>query len=390
METSIRNAAFAKSLAITYSEYFDGISPARQRASLRITEEGMLEITNVEKRTVTHWDLQKIRQVPDQADTGAAVFAPDNEGAARLIIREAEALRVILETDAPLPYLGRARGQVRNVLMTAALAAACFAGLLFFLIPYYAGRAAMALPVETEIAMGRSLITRVYTNQVGTCSSPEGDAALALMVDRLEREANLYLPLEVSVARHPAVNATATMGGQITIFQGLLQNAETPEQVAAVMAHEIGHVANRDVTRETFRSIGSFGLVGLLFGDAFGISAAAGLGSELLNSSYSRAAEEDADAYAHELLHAAQLPPEALAELFATMQEQRGADFDPGIQRLISSHPDLEARITAARLAGQEATRAAQPLLTDEQWSALQGICSGPGSSSPSGDASKG
>lgn len=390
METSIRNAAFAKSLAITYSEYFDGISPARQRASLRVTEDGLLEITNVEKRTVTHWDLQKVRQVPDQADTGAAIFAPDNEGAARLIIREAEALRVLLETDAPLPYLGRVRGQVRNVLIAGVAAAACFAGLLFFLIPYYAGRAAMALPVETEIAMGQSLINQIYTENNGTCSSPEGDRALAIMVDRLEREADLYLPLEVTVARHPAMNATASLGGQVTIFEGLLENAETPEQVAAVLAHEIGHVANRDVSRQTFRSMGSFGLVGLLFGDAFGVSAAAGLSTALLDSSYSRAAEEEADLYAHELLHAARLPPEALAELFATMQEQRGADFDPGIQRLISSHPDLEARITAARLAGQEATRAAQPLLTDEQWSALQGICSGPGSSSPSGDASKG
>lgn len=378
MDTPIRNAAFAKSLAITYSEYFDGVSPKRNRASLRVTEEGSLEITNVETRKAVHWNLQRIRQVPDQADVGAAVFAPDNEGAARLIIREAEALRVLLETDAPLRLLGGRRRQVFGVAFMGALAAACFAGLLFFLIPHFAVRAAERMPVETEIAMGEALIQSLPSGY-GVCSTPEGDAALERMVARLEDNADLYIPLQVRVVRSDAVNAYASLGGQITLFSGLIDEADTPEQVAGVVAHEIGHVANRDVVREVFRATGSLGLIGLLFGDLLGTTAVSSLATTMVSASYSRTAEIAADRYAHELMIEADLPPEALADFFEQMLASRG-DVARATPELLRSHPDMADRLLAAQAAGSGGE--VRPLLSDAEWRDLRNICDGRAASS--------
>ena len=65
------------------------------------------------------------------------------------------------------------------------------------------------------------------------------------MVARLDADARLPYPLRVSVLDHGMANALAVPGGRILIFRGLLEAADNPEEVAGVLAHEIGHVAAR-------------------------------------------------------------------------------------------------------------------------------------------------
>ena len=80
-------------------------------------------------------------------------------------------------------------------------------------------------------------------------------------------------------------------GGRLVFFRGLLEEAENPDEVAAVLAHEIGHVVYRDPTRDALRSAGSLGVLGLLFGDFAGGTVALFIANQLINASYSQAAE---------------------------------------------------------------------------------------------------
>lgn len=59
-------------------------------------------------------------------------------------------------------------------------------------------------------------------------------------------------------------------GGLIILFRGLIDAAESSDEVAAVYAHELGHVVARDPTRIALRSAGSIGVLGLLLGDFAG------------------------------------------------------------------------------------------------------------------------
>jgi predicted Zn-dependent protease len=205
-----------------------------------------------------------------------------------------------------------------------------------------------------------------------TCEAPEGRAALDRMADRITAGVDLPYPLTVTVLDHEMVNAFALPGGHIVFFRGLIEAAETPEEVAAVFAHELGHVIARDPARGALRTAGSIGVLGLLFGDFAGGAAVLFLAERLIEASYSQGAEAAADAFAHDRLIATDLPPGALASFFTRLRDEHG-DAE-GIVAHFLSHPQLGDRIARAEAAGagQGPTR---PALTPSEWAALRAIC---------------
>jgi len=373
--TPQRDAKFAAKLALAYGEILDGIRPALQRVSLRLSGDGgTLELRNTATNTTEIWQLDGLRLVPDQARTDALVLAHQGSGDARLILRDHEAIRALLAACPNLPDLGSGRGSLGKLLALGTAAVASIALILFVLIPFMADRGTDLIPPEAEVAFGRTTFESLSeTMEFRECKSLEGDAALAQMQARITDGLDLAWPLQIRVIDNPAINAFALPGGQVAIYRGLIDAAETPEEVAAVLAHEIGHVVNRDGTRSMIRSMGSFGIVGLLFGDAVGMSAAAGVGQRLISSAHSREAEIAADAFAHRQLTRAGLPPSAMGDMFARMQAQ-GLGEDMGVFRHISSHPELRDRIEAAMQADTGAANGA-PVISSAGWTALQAIC---------------
>ena len=80
-------------------------------------------------------------------------------------------------------------------------------------------------------------------------------------------------------------------------LQGLIDKAETPDELAGVIAHEIGHVAHRDGTRSVLQAAGLSFLFGMLLGDFVGGGAVVFAAKTILQTSYSREVEAAADAY---------------------------------------------------------------------------------------------
>jgi len=183
----------------------------------------------------------------------------------------------------------------------------------------------------------------------------------------------LETPLTVHVLDHPMVNAFALPGGYVVFFQGLIDEAETPEEIAAVFAHEIGHVVARDPTRIALRSAGSIGVLGLLFGDFAGGAVVLFLAEQIIRADYTQEAEAAADSFAHEALLAVDLPPSAVATLFDRLSRHYHED-DAGLLEHFNSHPAMGDRIAAARDAEPEGALF-RPILTDNEWAALQRIC---------------
>lgn len=101
--------------------------------------------------------------------------------------------------------------------------------------------------------------------------------------------------LNVRVVNHSMINAFAVPGGHMVFMNGLIQPAESPQEVAAVFAHELGHVFARDPIRLTLRAAGSVGLLSLALGDATGGTIIAIAADQALTSSYTRRAEAAAD-----------------------------------------------------------------------------------------------
>ncbi|WP_234992105.1 M48 family metallopeptidase [Roseisalinus antarcticus] len=323
------------------------------------------------------WPFAQIRQLRDQAGGDQVVLRRADDPVARLVVPSGDDARVIRSRARRIDRVPRASG-LRRIAAWAVAALASVALIVFLLVPALADRLAAFLPPEGEKALGDATLHQVRQalsedfDPLRICDAPGGQAALESIGTRLAAGANLPVPLTVHVLDHELVNAFALPGGYIVFFDGLLQEAGGPEEVAAVFAHEMGHVENRDPTRIALRSAGSIGVLGLLLGDFAGGALVLFLTNQLIQADYTREAEAGADTYAHALLLKAGMPPEGIATFFERLSSDAGEPT--GLERHFMSHPALGDRVAAARAATPEGATFA-PVLSDAEWRALRGIC---------------
>jgi beta-barrel assembly-enhancing protease len=207
-----------------------------------------------------------------------------------------------------------------------------------------------------------------------TCASGAGQQALDKLAARLTSHPE---HLKVRVMDVRIVNAVALPGGNIILFQGLLHEAESPDEVAGVLAHEIAHVENRDVTQALIRHLG-LGILIASFGGNTGANIEA-----LMAARYSRKAESRADADAIAALRHANISPLGTAAFFDRLGKiESKYGRVTGALEYISSHP-LSAKRRAAFRASAEPGKKYAPALAEQQWGALQDICFKPSTGRP-------
>jgi len=143
-------------------------------------------------------------------------------------------------------------------------------------------------------------------------------------------------------------NAFALPSGDVVIFDQLIRLAESDDEVAGVVAHELGHVAHRHGLRQLIQSSVVSFVVGLYLGDVS--SVAASLGALVLESRYSREFELEADAYAARTLLAAGRGTEPLAAMLERMEKAHAEESKAGTSWSgLSSHPETAERIARLR-----------------------------------------
>jgi len=378
--TIIHVGAVARAFS-SYADFLDGEFATVQCVEVAIEEHAdgpVLRLVPPE-RPSTQWLLTEIRLVPDQADRSVLVLALKSDPVSRLMVSDAETQRLLLARCPNLKKRPPAKGKGRLLIWSVA-AIASVALIIGVLIPVMADQLAEYLPLEGETALGdttfeqvRAALSENELDPVRICENPRGMIALGRMQARLEEQTDLPYPISVHVLDHDLVNAFALPGGHIVIFRGLIEAAESADEVAAVFAHEIGHVVNRDPTRGALRSAGSIGVLGLVFGDFAGGAAVLFMVERLIDATYNREAEAGADVFAHRTLAEAGIPPSALGTMFERLRAKYG-DAE-GIVAHFLSHPSLGDRIAAANRAADSMTTSARPSLMEEDWQALRQIC---------------
>lgn len=358
-----------------YADYVDGTDAVTHRVSLQLSRTH-LELILPDGGRVD-WAIDALHALPDQAYAEGIVLTEGHDNMARLVIdnphiaKELRALAPNLDARAPVTGWGRIIGWAGGAIASVAL-------IIFVLVPIMADQLATFLPPDGERALGDATFEQIRAamgaenSRVQLCEAPEGLAAIDAMVERLDPSEDLPYEVRIAVLDHDLVNAFALPGGRVILFRGLIDEAKNADEVASILAHEIGHVVNRDPTRDALRTAGSVGVLGLLFGDFAGGTAVLLLTNQLINAKYSQAAEAGADEYAHNLMNEAGVNPGALGSFFQALMDQYG-DAE-GIMAHFASHPQMVDRIEAARLAAEGNDRYL-PVITDSQWAALQNIC---------------
>lgn len=167
--------------------------------------------------------------------------------------------------------------------------------------------------------------------------------SLQTLVDRLQSQC-AALPYRITVHVQPstAVNAAALPGGHMLVFSGLLAEMRSENELAFVLAHELGHYAHRDHLRGLGRVLVLMAASTVLFGADNSISDMIGQGMVLTELSFSRKQETRADEFALETLHCHYGHVAGATAFFAKIPKAA----DPGrFGHYFASHPENRRRI---------------------------------------------
>lgn len=162
------------------------------------------------------------------------------------------------------------------------------------------------------------------------------------------------------VAASPEVNAFAMPGGYVVVYTGLIEAADSAEEVAGVLAHEVQHVELRHSLRNMIHGLGWRAVLALALGDLSG-GVWGGMAEQLGSMAFSRDLERQADQEGLKALRRAGIAPQGMVSFFAKLAAREGANL-----ALLSSHPATEERMASLRRAiAEQGEYPAEPLPYD-------------------------
>lgn len=229
-----------------------------------------------------------------------------------------------------------------------------------FNLPVLGDATSGVISLQQEYELGRAWL-RAFRSRVQTLDDPELQIYLEELLHDLAAHTSLDNPrLELVVINNPTMNAFAVPGGVVGTHTGLFRFADSEDQLASVLAHELAHLSQRHFARrvqnQRASSIGT--MAGLLAGVILAATVGGDAGMAAITTTqamaldnalrYSRQNEQEADRIGIETLYRAGRNPAAVSEMFERMLAttrftgQRPPEF-------LLTHPLTESRVADAR-----------------------------------------
>lgn len=353
------------------ARFFDGEIARDHMVIAELTPQGLaIEGLGVAPRI---WSLSGLNLIA-QAQPGHPLrLGHESEPGARLVITQEAFTRELI---AQAPHIAggfnaRRAGRIAAIIAVSALVTT---GLLYLILSYAPQTLAFVLPDSWRNSLGDQVEATLASNGK-LCATSATNASLRSLGDRL-RQGNADMPpFEIKVYDIDILNAFALPGGRIVVTRKLIDTVKAPEEVAGVLAHEIGHVYHRHSEAQLIRAMGIELLLRMASGGGDTISGFAGL---LAILRYSRDAEREADSFAQSAMVNAAIDPMALKSFFEAMKKLLGDRVSTGglfgtMSDMMSTHPVTDARIAAIKPLPEGTV--ARPVLSDTDWASLRKIC---------------
>ena len=223
------------------------------------------------------------------------------------------------------------------------------------------------IPIEWEQKLGET----VYQDALSKETVLKEGLAVGAVQEMTQRLTNKIphnpYKFQVSVVQSPVVNAFALPGGYVVVYTGLMKKAESGEEVAGVLSHELNHVLQRHGLERMVKTLGLAAVVSIVVGDQQGlIGLAKELGLNLVTLRFGREQETEADVTGIRLLSDARIAPDGMIRFFERLSEKDQARVE-----LFSTHPMSSGR--AERLKAELAAlpkRSPEPFTFD--WKTVQ------------------
>ncbi|WP_192506914.1 beta-barrel assembly-enhancing protease [Pseudoalteromonas aurantia] len=232
-----------------------------------------------------------------------------------------------------------------------------------FKLPDLGTSALQALPIEKEQALGNVMMMQIRSGSP-LLQDPVLDEYLTSLGNRLVANANdVRFPFTFFWINNPAINAFAFYGGHVGVHSGLIAQSDNESQFASVLGHEIAHVTQRHLARRIQKAQDNSALTiaGMIAGvlatvvapDAgMAIIAANSTQAALSQLTHSRKAEQEADRFGMQTLHAAGFDATQSAEFLSKLAAQTRFKNKPPV--FLLTHPLPDSRISDVRLRAQQ------------------------------------
>jgi len=198
---------------------------------------------------------------------------------------------------------------------------------------------------DEEVKMGQEFSVEVakqyevYNNAAVTAYVQSVGARIVRHCDRKDIEYHF------SVIKKDELNAFALPGGYVYVYTGLMKDVDDEAQLAAVIAHEVGHVAARHATERLTTMYGYQFVVSLILGE--NPNAYAKLVADIFSTggflAYSRANEYEADQLGATYLYAAGYDPNGMIELMGKLKNMESREPSK-LETLLATHPPTSER----------------------------------------------
>jgi beta-barrel assembly-enhancing protease len=357
--------------------YFDGETARDYPVTVRRVGSN-LEFLG-ERTALTIWSIAGLHAIDPPVEDQPFRITHDLKPGARLILRDTTFIDELVQQNSHLKG-GYSWRHVAQVVGWTAAGLAGLAALIYVTMTVLPQQIAGLLPQTWRNSLGEQVVKQL-TGTAKRCDTPASKAAISSMIAALAEGGTELPPISIEVYDMGLVNAFAAPGGRIILTRGLINEASDPDEVIGVLAHELGHSYHLHSEAQLVRMFGLQIVMSAISGGTSGdmITSAAGIAAILR---YTRAAEEEADSFARDVMTKAKIDPLGLKRFFEKMMKLEGAkpkvaDNNPSaldrIGNVFSTHPGTEDRIKNIQALpdGQKPV----VVMTDEQWQALRNAC---------------
>ena len=241
-------------------------------------------------------------------------------------------------------------------------------GSLYILKDKMVENIAAQIPISWEQKVGDKLFTTMslqYDFIKNDSLKKEFLQVAKPLFEQIEKEG---YKVDLYFVKDSSINAFALPGGKVIIQTGLIENANSWEEVIGVLSHELAHVTRRHHIRGVINNLGIFTILSATFGD---VSAIAGtflnMGGELASLSNSRDFENEADETGRMYLINSKINPSGLITFVETIEKEEKTILDSTIAKevdlsFLSTHPNIKERIKKLKEEQKKDTRKYQKL----------------------------
>lgn len=350
------------------ARFFDGQSLRSYQASVEICDTHLLirVLINDEEKSF-EWQWGKLQVMEPPHDNRDIVFGYRDTPGARLVINERKYYNDIHKHILPSHIKHASVNHPWHKVMVIVIACSVLLIILLFAIPIAAPFIAKVVPQSWDDKLGQFVI-KGFSESKRECIAPAGKAALEKMVAKLGKGSDKKFDVKVLKTSSDDINAFAVPGDHIIIFSGLLQFADSPDEVAGVLAHEMGHAIEHHPTQGLIRTMG----INIVVASSFGTSV--DYLTQLFHLKFSREDEAKADDIALLLLQQANIDKKGFADFFEKFSKEH--DFLTEHEKVLeyfSSHPGMAQRMEHVK--AQPAQPKTVPSLSSQEWRDLKDIC---------------